>query len=93
MQTDRGKNYLNRPFQDTLKRECIRFHVCINNDVKCAVVDRAHRTLGNNLYMYFTYKNTYRFVDMLQRFLRACNKAPAVVTDKLVLDIRIRMND
>jgi transposase InsO family protein len=53
VQTDRGKEFQNRPFQDMLKHEGIRFHVCKNNDVKCAVVERAHRTLRNKLYRYF----------------------------------------
>ena len=50
VQTDRGKEFLNRPFQDMLKRKCIRFQVCKNPDIKCAVVDRAHRKLRNKLY-------------------------------------------
>ena len=50
VQTDRGKEFLNRTFQDMLKRKGIRVQVCKNPDVKCAVVDRAHRTLRNKLY-------------------------------------------
>jgi len=50
VQTDRGKEFLNRTFQDMLKRKVIRVQVCKNPDVKCAVVDRAHRTLRNKLY-------------------------------------------
>ena len=56
-------------------------------DVKCAV-ERAHRTLRNNLYIYFTYKNTYRFADVLQQFVTAYNTVhtalgmdPAAVID------------
>ena len=37
VQTDRGKEFLNRSFQDMLKCEGIDFHVCRNPDVKCAV--------------------------------------------------------
>jgi transposase InsO family protein len=62
LQTDRGKEFSNRSFQDMLKREGTQFLMCRNPDVKCAVVKRAHRTLRNKLYRYFTYKNTYRFV-------------------------------
>ena len=71
MQTDRGKELLNRPFQDMLKRKGIRFHVCKNSDLKCAVVERAHRTLRDKLYRYFRFKKTRRFVDVLQRFVGA----------------------
>ena len=91
---------MNRPFQDMLKREGIHFNVCRNPDVKCAVVERAHRTIRNKLYRYFTYKYTYRFVNVLQQFVNAYNTvhtslgmAPAAVTGKHVLDLWIRMND
>ena len=92
---------MNRPFQDMLKREGIRFHVCKNPDVKCAAVERAHRTIRDKLYRYFTYKNTRRFVDVLLRFVGAHNDTvhtalgmvPADVTDKPVLEIWTRMNE
>ena len=98
MQTDRGNEFLNRPFQDMLKREGIDFHVCRNPDVKCAVVERVHRTLRNKLYRYFTYKNTYRFVDVLPQFVKLYDTvhssngmAPSAVIDMHVLDIWTRM--
>ena len=41
-----------------LKREGIQFQVCKNRDVKCSVLERAHRSVKNKIYKYFTYKNT-----------------------------------
>jgi len=64
---------LNRPFQDMLKCESIQIHVCRNPNLKCAVVERDHRTLRYEFYSYFTYKNTHRFVDVLEQFVRAYN--------------------
>ena len=100
MQKDRGKEFLNRPFQDMLKRECFQFHVCRNPDVKCAVAKRAYRTLRNKLYRYFTYKNTLRFVDVLQQFVKAyvtvptsIGTAPTTVTDRRIFEIWNSMND
>ena len=58
LQTDRGKEFSNRSFQDMFKREGFKFHVCRNPDMKFAVVERAHRTLRNKLFRYVTYKNT-----------------------------------
>ena len=43
VRTDRGKEFLNRSFQDMLRREGIQFQICKNLDVKCSVVERAHR--------------------------------------------------
>ena len=42
-------------------------------DVKCAVVERAHRTLRNTLYRYFTNTNSYRFLEVLPQFVKAFN--------------------
>jgi hypothetical protein len=62
--------------------------------------ERAHRTIRDKLYKYFTYKNTYRFIDVLQQLVRGDNatvhsttdNAPARVTDSDVLTIWQRMN-
>jgi len=32
-----------------LKREGVQFQVCRNPDVKCSLVERAHRTIRNRL--------------------------------------------
>jgi len=72
-----------------LKREGIQFQVCRNPDVKCSVFERAHRTIRDRLYKYFTYKNTYMYIDVLPKFVKAYNDtvhsatgmAPSRVTD------------
>ena len=64
-------------------------------------MERAHRTVKNRIYKYFTYKNTYRYIDVLPKFVKAYNAtvhtttgmAPAKVTDSDVLAIWRRMND
>jgi N-methylhydantoinase A/oxoprolinase/acetone carboxylase beta subunit len=52
------------------------------------------------MYRYFIYKYTYRFVNVLQQFVKAykavnsaLGMAPAVVTDKHILEIWTRLND
>jgi len=98
--TDIGKEFLNKSLQDMLKREGIQFQTCRNPDVKCSVVERAYRTIRDKLYKYFTYKNTYRFIDVLPAFVRGYNATvhsttgmpPARVTDSDILTIWKRMN-
>ena len=74
VRTDRGKELLNKSFQDMLKHEGIQFQTCKNPDVKCSVVERAHRTIRDKLYKYFTYKNTFRFIDVLPAFVRGLTR-------------------
>jgi len=82
-----------------LKREGIQFQVCKNPDFKCSVVERSHTTIGDSLYKYFTYKNSYRYIDVLSKFVKAYNDAvhsttgmaPSRVTDSEVLAICKKM--
>jgi len=101
VRTDKGKAFLNKHFQEMLKREGIQFQVCKNSDMKCSVVERAHRTIRDRLYKYFTYKNTYRYIDVLPKFVKAYNDtvhpstgmAPSRVTDSDILAIWKRMKE
>jgi len=100
VRTDKGKEFLNKHFQEMLKREGSQFQVCKNPDVKYSVVERAHRTVRDRLYKYITYKNTYRYIDVLPKFVKAYNDtvhsstrmAPSRVTDSDILAIWKRMN-
>jgi transposase InsO family protein len=100
VRTDKGKEFLNTTFQDMLKHENIQFQVCRSPDVKCSVIERAHRTIRDKLYKYFTFKNTYRYVDVLPKFVTAYNNsvhtstgmAPSKVTKSDILAIWKRMN-
>jgi hypothetical protein len=65
-----------------------------------AVIERAQRTIRNKLNEYFTYKNKYRFIDVLPQFVPSYNAtvhntngmALVRVTDSDVLAIWTRMN-
>jgi transposase InsO family protein len=66
VQTDKGKEYVNKAFQDLLQREGIEHRICRNPDVRCAVVERVHRTIREKIYRYFTHRNTYRYINVLK---------------------------
>ena len=67
--------------------------------MKCSCIERAHRTIRAKLYNYFTFKNSYRYIDVLADFVTGYNAtvhsstgiAPASVTDSDVLDIWKRL--
>jgi hypothetical protein len=73
VRTDKGIEFLNTQFQALLKREGIEFQVCRNPDVKCSVVERVNKTLRDKMYKYFNYKNTYRYIDVLPKFVTGYN--------------------
>ena len=56
-----------------LRDKCMQFHLCKNPDVNCEVVEHGHRTIRDRLYKYFTYKNTYSYIDVHPKFVRTYN--------------------
>ena len=97
---DKGKEFLNKHFQDMLGDEGIQFYVYRHPGVKSAVAELPHRTFRDRLHKYFTYKNTFRYIDVSPKFVRAYNDtvhtktgmAPLRVTDSDVHAIWKRMN-
>jgi len=78
-----------------LRSEGLQFQVCKNTELKCTVLELVHLTIR----IYFTYKNTYRYIDVLRKFVRAyintvhltTDIGPSRVTDTDVLAIWKRM--
>jgi hypothetical protein len=54
VRTDRSKEYLDKSFQNMLKKEGIQFQVCRDTNVKCAIVELSHRTIRDKLNKYMT---------------------------------------
>jgi hypothetical protein len=91
--TDKGKEFLNKLFQDMLRDEGIQFQVFRKPDVKCAFVEHVHRAIRDRMFKSFTFSNSYRYIDVLPNFVRAyidkvhttTRMAPARVTEADVL--------
>lgn len=96
LQSDRGKEFVCTAFQNYLKKKGIYFRTASNPDVKAAVVERFNRTLKERIWRYFTYKNTHRYLDILQDLVRSYNNTvhssirmtPATVTIYNALNVR-----
>jgi len=72
VRTDKGKECLNTTFQNLLKPEGTQFQVCKNPDIKCCIVECAHRTLRDKFYKFFTYKtrtDTLTYFQTLSRVI------------------------
>ena len=72
LQTDRGKEFYNRTFQQWAQKHGIQ-HFSTDGDAKAALVERFNRTLKERLYRYFTAANTFQFLDELPRLVEGYN--------------------
>lgn len=73
LQSDKGREFTGAAFQNVLKKHDIKFRVARNPDIKCSIVERVIRTLKDRLYRYFSYKNTKRYVDVIEKIVRGYN--------------------
>jgi hypothetical protein len=74
LQTDKRTEFLNSTFQKLLTDNNIKHYTSENDDIKCAIVERWHRTILGKLYRYFTYKNTTRYTDVIQDLVKSYNE-------------------
>ena len=74
LQSDHGTEFLNRIVQTYLKSKNVHFFVT-NSEIKASVIERLNRTLKNKMYRYFTYKNTWKYIDKLPSFLKSYNNS------------------
>ena len=99
LQTDKGTEFLNTTFQRMLSDNGIKHYTSENDDIKCSVVERWHRTILAKLYRYFTYKNTTRYVEVIHDLVKSYNDtthstikmAPSAVDEHNESDVRERL--
>ena len=72
LQTDKGKEFLNKPVQDLLAKQGIK-HFVTENETKAAMVERFNRTLKTRLWTYMTANNTDRYIDVLPQVVKSYN--------------------
>jgi len=65
---------MNAKFQKLLNDNGIRHYTSENDDIKCAVIERFHRTILAKLYRYFTHMNTNRYIDIIQTLVKSYNE-------------------
>ena len=72
LQTDKGTEFLNGKVQAFLREHGIQLFTT-QSDKKASIVERFNRTMKGRTYKYFTAKNTYRYVDVLQSLVDGYN--------------------
>jgi hypothetical protein len=64
LQTDAGNEFLNKDLKNLLKD--VKMYI-VNSEVKASVVERFNRTLKEKMWRFFTFKRSYRYVDVLEK--------------------------
>ena len=72
LQTDLGTEFYNVNFKKYLKKHNIKLF-SVHSPQKAAIVERFNKTIKTRLYRYFTYKNTKKWIDVIQDFVDSYN--------------------
>ena len=72
IRTDKGKEFLNQHVKDLFIDGNV-LHLVTQNEMKANMAERAIKTLKSKFHRYFTYKQTYSYLDQLQNFAKSYN--------------------
>lgn len=72
--TDKGKEFFNSALRKFFVRKGVN-HYATHSEYKASVVERFNRTLKNKLYRIFTYRNSFKYLDILNSVLQSYNNS------------------
>ena len=72
LQTDKGKEFLNKDVQKLLTKHGVK-HFVTENDTKASMVERFNRTLKTKLFRWFEENDTKRYIEVLPKLLHSYN--------------------
>ncbi|KAL3117762.1 hypothetical protein niasHT_004891 [Heterodera trifolii] len=75
--TDQGKEFTARAVQQFFRTNDVE-HFCMltSPQFHAGMAERANRSIKERLYRYFTERNTYKWIDVVQDIVRAINHSP-----------------
>lgn len=73
IQSDKGTEFVSREVRNYFEGRNINYYTTNNPDIKASIVERFQRTLKMKMWRYFTHKNTYKYIDILQDLLHSYN--------------------
>lgn len=73
IQSDKGTEFVSKDVRQYFKSKNVNYYTTNNPDIKASIVERFQRTLKMKMWRYFTHKNTYRYIDILQDLLHSYN--------------------
>ena len=93
LQSDKGGEFIGKKFQTMLEKNDIVFFTTQNEDTKCAVVERWNRTMKEKMFRYFTAKDTYKYIDILDDLVESYNKSYHRTIKMAPIDVNILNQD
>ncbi len=93
LQTDKGTEFIGAKVNRLFKQNNVRYVTTQNPDVKAAVVERANRTLKTRMWRYLTYKNTFRYLDALDKLVDSYNLSTHRALGKRVSPMDVEKGD
>src|SRR5437868_7692126 len=73
LRTDRGLEFDNVKVKKFLKDNNVEYFTSNDSKIKCAIVERANRTLKSKMFRYFTARGTRKYIDILEDLVRSYN--------------------
>ena len=74
LQSDQGTEFFNAKFKEYLDEINVGQYY-VNSELKASVVERFNRTIKEKIYRYFTYKNTYNYLSILDNVVDSYNNS------------------
>jgi transposase InsO family protein len=74
LHTDAGTEFKAHEVQSLLKRYDVKHYHTFNSETKASVVERFNRTIKTRIYRFLTFKNTKRWVDVLEDLVYSYNR-------------------
>ena len=76
LQTDKGKEFLNKDVSEVLKKRNVKLFTTENESIKASLVERVNRTLRARIHRHLTATGGTRYADILPGIVRSYNKTP-----------------
>ena len=73
LRTDMGTEFVNKHVSKVLQTKSIKHILARNTEVKANYAERVIRTISNKLFRYFSQKNTYIWIDVIQDIVNSYN--------------------
>ena len=73
LRSDKGQEFRSKAFNALLKDQTIEHLYAQNTEIKANYAERVIKTMKAKLYRYITYKQSHRYVDKLQDFVKNYN--------------------